>query len=227
MSLDLLVMPLHKFLQGKFETVVERFARETDTAYHLVGAKPSVAETDAQLFVQNFQQELKRGLGPLIRWRDEGDVLLSKQLNVEAWHALRAFAADQSRAVPGFSFGNESRNHPALASIYNGAPTAFVHIIRHNDCNGLYLPSDFEKPFKYALFENESVVPLIGSSLKLLKELNILGQRLGLTKDEGDQGWTDQLKQDDPLALVKSAWVVLRHAARLSVSSRLPIIFYG
>lgn len=168
-----------------------------------------------------------RGLGPEIRWNDEGDVVLTRQFNRDSWHALRAYAADQSRPVPGFVFDAGASNHPGLAEIYQGARSAYSHLIRHTDCNGFYLPCEFDQPFELSMFEGEPVTPLIGSSLRLLKELNHLGQRLRISRDQGEEGWEQQIHNEDPLGMVKSAWTLLRHAARSSVSAKLPLIFYG
>ena len=91
----------------------------------------------------------------------------------------------------------------------------------------MYLPCDFDRPFALPMFDGEPVTPVIGSSLRLLKELNALGSRLGLSADEGQDGWTEQFVSDDPSELPKSGWVALRHAVRTSVAHKLPLIFDG
>lgn len=229
MALDLLVMPLHRYLAGDFKTSTEQFVESLgdSSKYVRVGGKPNVPPDEAREFVRVMRLRLRDALGEDIRWRDEGETLLCRQLHRDAWHALRAFAADQQAPVRGFVYGEDSCDHPNLAPIYGGNPSAFAHLIRHGDVNGMYLPCDFDRPFAMPLFGGEPVTPLIGSSLRLLKELNVLGARLGLRVDEGQAGWTDQFERDDPLELPKSGWIVLRHAVRMSVAHKLPLIFDG
>jgi hypothetical protein len=229
MALDLLVMPLHRYLAGDFKTSTQLFAESTGMGekYVRVGGTPSVPIDEAREFVRAMRVRLRQALGEDIRWRDDGETVLCRQLHRGAWHALRAFAADQQAPVAGFVYDDRSHEHPNLGPIFGGKPSAFVHLIRHTDANGFYLPCDFDRPFEMPLLAGEPVTPLVGSSLRLLKELNALESRLGLRIDEGQEGWTDQLEQNDSLELTKTGWLILRHAVRLSVANKLPLIFDG
>jgi hypothetical protein len=40
----------------------------------------------------------------------------------------------------------------------------------------------------------------------------------------GDERWASQIEPGDPLERVQAGWVFLRHAARLSVKHKLPMI---
>jgi len=228
-ALDIFVMPLSRYLSGDFMTGLERFmaAQGALHQYHRTSPKPSLPPEEARAFVADLRRQLAAALGPEIRWRDEGDTVFAEQFSFDAWHALRAFAADQTRPAPGFRFDRDPHRHPGLDEIFDGAPSSFRHLIRHHDNQGFYLPTDFREPFELPLWEGERAAPLVGSSLALLRELNALGARLGLTRDQGEEGWTEPFVRGDPLEPVKHGWVFMRHCARLSVRHKLPIIFDG
>lgn len=68
----------------------------------------------------------------------------------------------------------------------------------------------------------------VGSSVRLLGELEVLRERLGMTRDWGELKSGEPMAADgDPLDLVKYGWGVLHYAARVSVEKKLPIIFDG
>ncbi len=152
-------MPLHRYLAGDFKTSTEQFMERLGASakYVRVGGKPSASLDEAREFVRALRVRLRQSLGQEIRLRDEGETVHVRQLHRDAWHALRAFAADQQAPVVGFAFDGESHKHPNLAPIYRGKPSAFVHLIRHGDVNGMYLPCDFDRPFEMPLFDGEPV----------------------------------------------------------------------
>lgn len=231
MALDVFVMSLSRYLAGDFTTATERFAREQGIPYsRLGGEKPDWSIDDAREYVRSLRMQLSLQLGLEICWRDEGETVFAEQFSFDAWHALRAFAADLTRPLSGFRFDGESHRHPALHPIWLGeVRTPYEHLIIHSDNNGFYLPTDFDGPFVLEMYEgvDEGRQPRVGSSLGLLRELNDLGRRLGLTRDCGEEGWTEQFVRDDPLELPKRGWTFMRSCARLSVSHGLPIIFDG
>ena len=229
MALDIFVMPLSRYLSGDFMTAVERLmaAQGALDKYHRSAPKPGIPIEEAKSFVAGLRRQLSGALGPEIRWRDEGETVFAEQFQFDAWHALRAFAADQTRPCAGFRFDQEPHLHPALDDIFSGAPSTFRHLIRHHDNQGFYLPTDFREPFELPLWEEEHAAPIVGSSLALLRELNALGTRLGMSRDYGEEGWTDQFVRDDPMEIVRHGWAFMRHCARLSVRHKLPIIFDG
>ena len=139
MALDLFVMPLYRYLAGDFKTATERFVEEqaAGAKYIRVGAKPNASVEEAREFVRVLRLRLRESLGGEIRWHDEGETVYARQFDRDAWHALRPFAADQAAPVPGFSFKDDPQRQPNLKPVYNGKPSAFVHLIRHNDVNGM------------------------------------------------------------------------------------------
>src|SRR5688572_21579373 len=106
MALDLLVMPLHRYLAGDFETSTRAFAESMGIGgrYVRVGGRPSVPIDEAREFVRAMRVRLRHALGEDIRWRDDGETDLCRRLHRDAWHALRAFAADQQAPVAGFVY---------------------------------------------------------------------------------------------------------------------------
>lgn len=229
MALDLFVMPLSRYLCGDYTTATERLAEKTGTRYARIGAeKAKMSLAEANEMVESIKGMLRKQLGPEIRWNDAGDTVFAEQFSLDNWHALRAFAANVTQPVPGFIFDSGSSQHPGLTKIWSGTRSPYLHLIRHHDNQGYYLPTNFDQPFILPLFDApDDLQPRAGSSLALLRELNDLGRRIGMSKDLGEAGWTDQFAADDPLESVKYGWAFMRNVAKISVARKLPIIFDG
>jgi hypothetical protein len=206
------IMPLARHFTGEFPGAADR---------------PHLAHDEAQQLVTQICDVLGGSLGADIRWNDAGDVILAQHFALEHWHALRAFAADITSPVPGFRFDSDAQQHPGLAAVWQGAPSPYVHLIVHRDATGYWFPVDFASPMVLPIYpdQDESMQPIVGSADALLRELDDIGQRLRLSRDQGQDGWTDQFESNDPLEPVKWGWVFLHHCARLAVQHRLPIIF--
>ncbi len=71
--------------------------------------------------------------------------------------------------------------------LYGGA-SAFLHTVKQHDTGGFYLPVDFPRPLELTVREDASSTILAGSSVALLRELNVLGPRVGLNRDLGEFG---------------------------------------
>jgi hypothetical protein len=68
----------------------------------------------------------------------------------------------------------------------------------------------------------------VGSSVRLLAELDELNRSLQVPRDWGSVPDGETIvPEDDPWIDVKYGWGVLRYAARVSVEKRLPIVFDG
>lgn len=87
---------------------------------------------------------------------------------------------------------------PSLLSSEQAAPS-FQHLMLHSDCEGFYLPTDFE----HVIFDNaepqrEGIGGMIGSAPRLLKECLVLAQLINLPLDldiESEEMWE---AADDP-----------------------------
>src|SRR5688572_28373386 len=133
MSLDVFVMPLWRYWTGDFQTPLERAMIEqgAQDRYVRTRPKPAASQADAKSSVESLQRQILHNLGPGNRWRDDGEIVFSQRFSHEAWHALRAFAADHQYQEPNFVFDQNAHLHPALPKIYAGGRTRFPNLIRH------------------------------------------------------------------------------------------------
>jgi len=200
MALHVRVMPLTRYLCG--------------------GARDDAGAVRRR--VQILQSLVTRKAGRPIAWRDEGETLLDEELPAEAWDALRAFAADRGSAAAGSAAGAAGRAYPLLEQVRRGQHALHPHLVRGDARRAVYVPCDFPEP----LSADEEQLS-IGSSVGLLRELNILAGPLRMRLDQGEPGWTDQFERADALELPRMAWALLRWCARLSVQHRLPVIIGG
>ena len=121
------------------------------------------------------------------------------------------------------SCGEECRE---LIEVYARVrPTgAFPHLIEHSDVDGWYVPVDFERPAWVAGVGDTEPLWSVGSSQRLLAELDALNEHLGIPGDYGQLGGGEAcsaLVAGDPWATPKWVWCVLHWLARESVAQRL------
>jgi hypothetical protein len=115
-----------------------------------------------------------------------------------------------------------------LHEVLYGTGSAFEHTVKQHETGGFYLPVDFPRPLELTVREDASSTILAGSSIALLRELNLLGPRVGLDRDLGELRDGEVFAvRPEPLQYVKFGWAFLRHVARLSVQHRLPIILHA
>jgi hypothetical protein len=95
------------------------------------------------------------------------------------------------------------------------------HLILHSDCEGYYVPVDFPDVLYGAPGGD-----MLGSSQRLLEELQKLAPLVGVTLERGrlSDGEAQRLNRElgdvDPFWREKAAWLLLFEAARLSVELR-------
>ncbi len=182
MTLDVYVMPLWRYLAGDDERVQARLGAEA-------GSRAlSVSPAEARTFVARLRHGFRDVSRNAMRWHDRGDPVFGRPFNVQSWNALRAFAADQQYPVERFNFGRESHRQPGLHEVLYGGASAFLHTVKQHDTGGFYLPVDFPRPLELTVREDASSTILAGSSVALLRELNVLGPRVGLNRDLGEFG---------------------------------------
>ncbi|MFJ5235111.1 hypothetical protein ACIQBJ_35115 [Kitasatospora sp. NPDC088391] len=106
-------------------------------------------------------------------------------------HALRRAAAHvaASGRLPGPPADPYAASRdPVLAVLYrrgSGDPAGpFDHLIHHSDCEGYYVPVDFG-PVPY---DEDLLGGFLGSSVRLLAELLVLAEALGLPADLDPEG---------------------------------------
>ena len=222
MPLDVYVMPLWRYLAREDEW--ERGAFGADSANRALSVSPA----EARSFVARLRHGFRDVSRNALRWHDRGATVFAKPFDLDAWNALRAFAADQQYPVERFNFGKESHRHPGLHEVLYGSGSAFEHTAKQHETGGFYLPVDFARPLELTVRDDASSTILAGSSIALLRELNLLGPRIGLERDLGElrEGEVFAVRPE-PLQYVKFGWAFLRHVARLSVQHRLPIILHA
>ena len=223
MPLDVYVMPLWRYLAGDYEQAQARFGGAAAGSRAL-----SVSPAEARSFVAGLRYGFRDVSRNAMRWHDRGETVFAKPFDVQSWNALRAFAADQQYPVERFNFGPESHRHPGLHEVLYGQGSAFEHTVKQHETGGFYLPVDFSRPLELTVREDASSTILAGSSVALLRELNVLGPRVGLDRDLGELKPGEVFAvRPEPLQYVKFGWAFMRHVARLSVQHRLPVILHG
>ena len=222
MPLDVYVMPLWRYLAGDYEKARSCFNADAGTR------ALSVSPAEARSFVAGLRYGFRGVSRNAMRWHDRGETVFAMPFDAQSWNALRAFAADQQYPVERFNFGKESHRHPGLHEVLYGHGSAFEHTVKQHEAGGFYLPVDFARPMELTVRDDASSTILAGSSVALLRELNVLGPRVGLARDLGELEPNEVFAvRPEPLQYVKFGWAFMRHVARLSVKHRLPIILHG
>jgi len=103
------------------------------------------------------------------------------------------------------------------------------HLLCHSDCEGFYLPIEFNK----VIVDDEDRIlgGMLGSSFVLLKELQAAAPALdirlvnGQLSDEEAQKINSAVEAESPLWIEKAVWLSLFEAARLSIQHRTAVCF--
>ena len=140
----------------------------------------------------------------------EKDVELENTTNADDLWRIRGYAAELEFGDPPPEPYPTPIHYPMLAQIEASLVETqkFRHLIHVSGVLGLYVPVEFATPFVM------SNMILVGSSQRLLAELETVAQRLG-----------HQLVTDDPWVGEKSALRALIWGARSSVTHQLVLSF--
>jgi hypothetical protein len=103
------------------------------------------------------------------------------------------------------------------------------HLLCHSDCEGFYLPIEFEE----VLIDDHGQIPggMLGSSFMLQKELVAVAPALGirLENENLDDAEAERInggvEAEGPLWIEKAVWLSLYEAARLSIEHKTAICF--
>ncbi|MFF2556568.1 hypothetical protein ACFVUS_36560 [Nocardia sp. NPDC058058] len=103
------------------------------------------------------------------------------------------------------------------------------HLICHSDCEGFYVPADFQE----VLFPDAALeIPggMVGSSAALLRELAYVARYLGITLVDGELSDAEIAKfandeDEHPLYRERETWLVLFEQARVSMANHTLITF--
>ncbi|TCO58455.1 hypothetical protein [Actinocrispum wychmicini] len=138
-------------------------------------------------------------------------------------HYLRRVYALQARddEVTPVPPGEELDDEPEDEEIYNLSS----HLVCHSDCDGYYIPVDFDDPL---YLDTGSV----GSSQRLLRELADCARHIGITLSEDGTLSDEEAARvangaaDSPYPNEWDAWLALFEAARISIATGHAVVFH-
>jgi len=115
--------------------------------------------------------------------------------------------------------------------VYHGAVTRFPHIINHSDCEGFYLPVDFEFPVFFESGDELEGLVSVGSSVRLSSELKELAPELFETSGKTDVrslALPNHYFREDrsDIGRAKDVWSKLYLLSEASIKQNLPIHFH-
>ncbi|KAF0241443.1 MAG: hypothetical protein FD180_4443 [Planctomycetota bacterium] len=219
MGLDIHVMPITRVLTGEFQSPLEKSFPGMIT--RLGAPKSRLSAKQAREVILGIRRKVAALAGNPAEWLESGETAFSEQYDGQAHDALQKFAARQGDPeAAGRPFERDDpRDQECLVRTWRGGATRFPHLTRF--CQW-YVPVDFDRPLD---FDERSDV---GSSVALLRELDVLNASLGLKKDWKDLSSGETVGGfEEPLYYVRFGWSILHAAARTSVAARMPIVFDG
>ncbi|MER6531670.1 hypothetical protein [Streptomyces sp. NPDC001508] len=121
-----------------------------------------------------------------------------------------------------------------LARIDDETSLLASHLLCHADNAGYYLPVDFADPLFLAQESGVAGAQTVGSSHRLLAELDGLAPTLGIRLTEAHASHPGpaapavsvDLSDDDPFGPEKWAWDQLRQACRASIAGGHAVVFH-
>lgn len=145
-------------------------------------------------------------------------------------HYLRRFFAyymnDEDWVVKPFDTELDPANDPIVEE---ESSMFYSHLLVHSDCEGYYIPIDFEE----VIFDTDEItVPgaMVGSSFGLLADLKSIAEKLGVELNEKleVQNKEDLYKTIDDQGdfwIEKMVWLTLFEAANYSITNKTAIVF--
>jgi hypothetical protein len=231
MSLDVYVMPIWKFKAGDFTSPLEALgaAPVVVSPGGITQREPGtpasfITRWKAKRATRRLRREIEAEVGHAVEWNEDGYVAYSEQ--GQPFEILRAYAKwlDYRDLLPTFDPPPEDDYHKHPVMTDNLArPLTYPQLVAHSCYSGYFIPTDLERVVyveRYTIWDTWRFKRSVGSSLRLLADLEQLGQVLEV--DEHYQ-WT----QGDPLAPVKAAFAQLFEIAKISRKMNLPIVFHG
>lgn len=152
-------------------------------------------------------------------------------------HTLRRLAAHlaaNGRLPEPLAEGARATDDPVLEAahddVFRDLDSPYDHLIHHSDCEGYYAPVDFPA----VLVDDTLTGGYLGSSVRLLAELELLAGALGLP-DDLDPDSEEVVEASDAPDPAAEGWrrygveaficLQLRRAARLSVETGAVLVF--
>lgn len=146
-------------------------------------------------------------------------------------HYLRRFAAHASEHPNWTPKPFPKSEDPADDPVVERAAAMFdSHLLCHSDCEGFYVPIEFDSPL-FSLGKDPVPGGMLGSSQGLMRELVAIAPFLGITlqgnslSDAEAERINSGLEHEGPFWIESSVWLSLFEAARLSIEHRTAISF--
>jgi hypothetical protein len=101
------------------------------------------------------------------------------------------------------------------------------HVLWHSECEGYYVPIDFPRVMEDPRIDGAG----LGSSVRLLDELNLIAAPLGIMlhdrqlSDADASALADEYESGGPYRIERLVWLTLYEAARLRIEHRAAIYF--
>ncbi|MGV9786701.1 hypothetical protein [Streptomyces sp. NPDC003435] len=168
---------------------------------------------------------------------DDGEGAEFEGWGYSGLHTLRRLAvhlAASGRLPEPLNRSRRATDDPLLNQVYEALPSdppgPFDHLVHHSDCEGYYVPVDFD----HVIVDETAPGGYLGSSVRLLAETHRLAEALGLPEDldPDSEDVFDAADAEEPAAegwqrygVESYVCLQLLHAAQLSVSTGAAIVF--
>ena len=140
----------------------------------------------------------------------------------------RAFArVHEEQPVTPVADGEDPSADPCVE---DAASMMSSHLLCHSDCEGFYVPIDFEE----VIFDTEDRgLPggMLGSSVRLLEELRAVAPAIGIELENGELSDAEATKvgaeeqETNPFWHERLVWLALFENARVSVANKCLLVF--
>ncbi|MGD9580701.1 MAG: hypothetical protein AB7V50_04970 [Vampirovibrionia bacterium] len=193
--------------------------------------------------IKVIKENIKQQTGQIPEWsEEESDEYDESTVGIRVGsyhllHYLRRFAAhiDLDAKPPEPCRECDPTQDEFLLDIYDGkSVTKFLHLIDHSDCNGYYLPCDFDEPLwidpeEFGKSHDDELVEYlsVGSSIKLKEELLELNKHLNIDLDKSLDdiySYAEEIEGTD-YEVEKWCLCILYKMCQASINLRLPVIF--
>jgi hypothetical protein len=145
------------------------------------------------------------------------------------FRCLYAFMLSNPGRSPGAALTWGDRTEQPV--LRNWTPPLSSHLLHHSDCEGFYLPIEFDE----VLFDTKNLgrIPggVLGSSFRLIEELVSIAPQVGIIIENGNlsdrevEKICQEREAESEFSNVKAVWLSLFEAARLSIESKSAILF--
>ncbi len=194
MGLDVYVGSLTRYLCGDWETVVQKWARETGRELQVIRQHnpPDAITEPAQVLpaVLSWRDGLSRGLqqagGPALDWdeRPNAPYFTDKP----AWDAygdliLWTAYTEEGRVPPPVSSPENWHDDPELREA-RGRQTRYPNLLHGAE---VWIPADFDFTFNAPWVTGDTIT--FGSSPQLIRELRLLNSRIWKASDQQITTW--------------------------------------